>query len=141
MALEFEGLIKVYMARFGTLDELRQTVAQVAHDADYMLQVATNVRSVYLAGCAPFQDEYVHVWVFVYDFLSNWFRFLHDWADRTLAELETWNDLDPSAKRARALELFDEKVPDKVKVPDLNILVDGVPALPGLWRERTPRRP
>lgn len=140
VALEFEALIKVYLARFGTLDELRSTVAQVRDDAEYMLQVATNVRSVYLQNCAPFQNEYVHVWVFVYDFLSSWFRFLHEWAERTLGELDEWTDLSPDHKRARALQLFEAKVPDHTKVPDLTRLVDGVPALPGLWRERQPAR-
>lgn len=139
IALEFEGLVKVYLARFGTLEQLRATVAQVGHDADYMLQVATNVRSVYVQRCAPFQDEYVHVWVFVYDFLSSWFVFVHDWAERTLKELDGWTDLSPTQKRARALALFETKVPDQTKVPDLTALVDGVPALPGLWRAR--RRP
>lgn len=139
VALEFEGLIKVYCARFGTLEDLRTTVAQVAHDAEYMLQVATNVRSVYLQNCAPFQDEYVHVWVFVYDFLSSWFRFLRDWAERTVTELDGWTDLSPEHKRARALELFEARLPDRTKLPDMTKLVDGVPAMPGLWRERQPR--
>jgi PadR family transcriptional regulator, regulatory protein AphA len=138
VALEFQGLIKVYLARFGTLAQLRQTVAQVRHDAEYMLQVATNVRSVYLEGCAPFQEEYVHVWAFAYDFLANWFRFLHDWAERTLAEIDGWHDLKPDAKRKRALQLFQANVPDQAKAPDLTRLIDGVPALPGLWRGRRP---
>ncbi|HEX6511169.1 MAG TPA: PadR family transcriptional regulator, partial [Chloroflexota bacterium] len=66
VALEFEGLVKVYLARFGTLDQLRTTIRHVQSDAAYMLQVATNVRQVYIEGCAPFQDEYIHVWAFVY---------------------------------------------------------------------------
>ena len=136
VALEFEGLIKVYCARFGTLEELRSTVAQVGHDAEYMLQVATNVRSIYLQNGAPFQDEHVHVWLFVYDFLSSWFRFLHDWAARTLQELDEWTDLSPDQKRNRALKLFEAKIPDRTKFPDLTKLMDGVPALPGLWRDR-----
>jgi len=139
VALEFEGLIKVYLARFGTLQQLRTTVMQARDDADFMLQVATNVREVYLTNCAPFQEEYVHVWAFVYDFLSSWFRFLHDWADRTLAELDGWTDLKPAEKRQRALDMFEQKVPDRAKVPDLAVFVDGVPAMPGMWRERRPQ--
>ena len=141
VALEFEGLIKVYLARFGTLEQLRATVGQVSRDAEFMLQVATNVREVYLMDCAPFQDEYMHVWVFVYDFLSGWFRYLHDWAQRTAAEIDGWTDLKPAEKRERATLLFREKIPDRTMVPDLTAIVDGVPAMPGMWRERVRKDP
>ena len=136
VGVEFEGLIKVYVARFGTLGDLRATVAQVARDADYMLQVATNVRGVYLQQCAPFQQDYVHVWFFVYDFLSSWFRLLRDWAARTEAELAGWRDLKPADKRERALELFERKNVEPELPADLGRLLDGVPALPGYWRKR-----
>src|SRR5436190_5363397 len=62
VALEFEALVKVYLARFGAKEDLLATLAKTAEDAEYMLQIARNVRGVYLEGCAPFQDEYVHVW-------------------------------------------------------------------------------
>jgi PadR family transcriptional regulator, regulatory protein AphA len=130
VALEFEGLVKVYLARFGSLDELRRTVAQVGRDAEYMQQVASNVREVYLANCAPFQDEYVHVWAFVYDFLTSWFGTLADWSERTARELESWSDLKPADKRRRALELFERKRP----APRLDPGSLPVPALPGMWR-------
>lgn len=136
VGMEFEGLIKVYLARFGTLEELRATVGQVARDADYMLQVATNVRGVYMHQCAPFQQDYVHVWVFVYDFLSSWFRLLRDWAARTEGELAGWKDVRPDDKRERALALFEGKVPEPELAADIGRFVDGVPALPGWWRER-----
>jgi DNA-binding PadR family transcriptional regulator len=136
VALEFEGLVKVYLARFGTLATLRATVEQVGRDAEYMLQVATNVRHVYLEGCAPFQDEYVHVWSFVYDFLSSWFQMLAAWARRTVDELAEWEDLAPDDKRRRALELFERKRPFPGMRPDMEAAVDGVPAIPGMWRRR-----
>ncbi|HEX6489505.1 MAG TPA: PadR family transcriptional regulator [Candidatus Dormibacteraeota bacterium] len=138
VAMEFEGLIKVYLARFGTLEQLRDTVRQVSRDAEYMLNVATNVRDVYLQKCAPFQDDYVHVWFFVYDFLSSYFRMLGDWAARTEAEMAGWDDLTPDAKRDRALALFDRKVPDGNLTADWGRIVDGVPAMPGQWRKRQP---
>jgi len=137
-ALEFEGLIKVYLARFGTIDELRATVAQVERDSAYMLQVATNVRCVYLENQAPFQDDHVHVWAFVYDFLSSWFKTLNEWAARTAADLDGWTDLDPEAKRLRAMELFERKIPAAELTPDMQGLIDGVPAMPGMWKLRQP---
>jgi PadR family transcriptional regulator AphA len=135
-SLEFESLIKVFLARFGTLEQLLETVQQVQADAEYRLQVATNVRQLYLEGCAPFQDEYVHVWAFVYDFQVSNFQMLHAWATRTLAELKTWSDLAPEAKRERALEIMDKKRPARWLVPDLEQPPANVPAMPGMYHRR-----
>lgn len=136
ISLEFEGLVKIYLARFGTLDQLRSTIAGARDDAAFMLQVATNVREVYRTNCAPFQDEYVHVWAFIYLFLSGWFRYQYDWASHALGEIDSWTDLSPEGKRERAMELFDERVPAAWLKPDLPAVSEGVPAMPGQWRRR-----
>lgn len=132
VALDFQALIKVYLARFGTTDQLRDTINTVAADAEFMLAVATNVRQIYLEGCAPFQDEYVHTWAFVYDFLTSYFTLLRDWADRTKATIDTWADLDPAGKRDQALALFAAKRPTAAE-PAAN-------ALPGQWQHHTGTR-
>jgi len=134
--LEFEGLIKVFLARFGTLDQLLATVQQVQADAEYRLRVATNVRQIYLEGCAPFQDEFVHVWAFVYDFQVSNFQMLHAWATRTIGELKTWKDLSPEAKREKGLQLFEKKRPARWLKADLEKQTIDVPALPGMYRRR-----
>ena len=103
-----------------------------------MLRVARTVRQAYLEGCAPFQDEYVHTWAFVYDFLVDYFRLLRRWAMRSAAEVASWTDLDPAGKREGALRLFAAKRPsvprqaehtDRTAVPGPNLPA----ALPGLW--------
>lgn len=136
VGLEFEGLIKVYLARFGSREELVSTLDQAVADAEYLLNVATNVRSVYLEGCAPFQDEYVHVWFMVYDFLTSYFRMLYDWATRSRELVSTWNDLEPGGKREAALQMFDAKQAAPWLQPDLSRQVDGLPTLPGFWAKR-----
>jgi PadR family transcriptional regulator AphA len=128
VALDFQALIKVYLARFGTRDQLLATIGEVASDAEFMLAVATNVREIYLAGCAPFQDEYVHTWAFVYDFLTSYFTLLRDWADRTRATVEQWADLDPDGKRDQALALFESKRPTPAE--------RTADAMPGRWPDR-----
>lgn len=135
-SLEFEGLIKVFLARFGTLGQLLETLTQVQADAAYRLQVATNVRQIYLEGCAPFQDEYVHVWAFVYDFQVSNFQMLHAWASRTIAELESWVDVGPAGKRERALRIFETRRPARGIMPDLARPVTEVPAMPGMYSRR-----
>ena len=134
--LEFEGLIKVYLARFGTREELLATLDQVVADAAYMLDVSINVRQVYLEGCAPFQDEYVHIWFMVYDFLTSYFRMVHDWATRSRALVSGWDDLEPEGKRERALQLFDAKRAAPWLRPDLARTIGGLPTLPGFWAQR-----
>lgn len=134
--LEFEGLIKVFLARFGTRDELLATLDQVIADSDYMLNVSINVRQVYLDGCAPFQEEYEHIWVMVYDFLTSYFRMLHDWATRSRVRVASWSDLEPEGKRVAALELFDAKRAAAWLRPDLARTIEGVPAMPGFWARR-----
>lgn len=134
--LEFEGLIKVYLARFGTRDELLSTLDQVIADSSYMLNVSINVRQVYLEGCAPFQDDYVHVWFMVYDFITSYFRMVHDWAKRSRELVASWTDLEPDGKREAALRMFESKRSAAWLRPDLTRAIDGLPALPGYWAKR-----
>lgn len=129
VALDFEALVKVFLARFGTRDDLLATVRQVEQDAAFMLHVATTVRGAYVEGCAPFQDEYIHVWAFVYDFLTDYFTLFRDWAARAQKEAESWADLDPQGKRERALEVFRRKQP----LPP-SVSTGTTPAVPGAWR-------
>lgn len=135
VALEFEALIKVYVARLGTKDDLATTLEAVGADAAFMLSVAQNVRQVYLDGCAPFQDDYVHTWVFVYDFLTDYFDMLHRWAARTAATVEEWRDLDPDGKRDAALRTFEAKLARGA----MSSPPDDPQALPGAWQQGRPR--
>ena len=77
-----------------------------------MLRVANFERQVHLGVRAPFQDaqtplqnEQVHVWVFIHDFLTDYMRMVQRWAERTRAEVESWVDLSPEGKRDRAMAL------------------------------------
>jgi hypothetical protein len=99
-----------------------------------MLGVAANVRDIYLEGCAPFQDDYIHVWAFVYDFLTGYFALLRDWAKRARAAVERWQDLEPEGKRDEALDLFERKRPQAVGG------TSKVPAKPGEWHHHAARR-
>jgi DNA-binding PadR family transcriptional regulator len=130
IALEFEALVKVFLGRFGSKQELLSTLAATGVDAQRMLDVATNVREVYLDRCVPFQDDYVHVWVFVYDFLTDYFAMVDQWADRTAERMASWEDLSPEGKREVALELFEAKRPGN-RGPEVRPPADAVP---GTWQ-------
>ena len=136
ISLEFEGLLKVYLARFGTREQLLATLDRTLADAEYMLQVATNVRQVYLECRAPFQEEQVHIWAFIYDFLVDYMQMIHRWAQRTKAEVEAWEDLTPQGKRERAMQIFEREVPAPWMSPTLPQPSHQIPPMPGMWRRR-----
>jgi DNA-binding PadR family transcriptional regulator len=130
VSLEFEGLLKVYLARFGSRDQLLTTLDRTLLDAQDMLRVATFVRQVYLECQAPFQDEQMHIWAFIFDFLTDYMRLLQNWAERTRREVESWRDLSPAGKRERAMALFERKRPSDW-LPE-----QKPPLMPGRWRRR-----
>jgi DNA-binding PadR family transcriptional regulator len=138
VSLEFEGLLKVYLARFGSRDQLLATLDRTVVDAQDMLRVATFVRQVYLDCQAPFQDEQMHVWAFIYDFLTDYMRLVQQWAERTRAEVDSWADLAPEGKRERAMALFERKRP-AAWLPD-SVRTDQPPLMPGKWRQRSTRK-
>ena len=138
VSLEFEGLLKVFLARFGTRDQLLATLDRTRTDAEDMLRVATVVRQVYLDCQAPFEDEQVHVWVFIYDFLTDYMHMVQRWAGRTRAEVESWSDLSPAGKRERAMALFERKRPASW-LPG-SVETEAPPLLPGQWRQRHSRK-
>jgi PadR family transcriptional regulator AphA len=130
ISLEFEGLLKVYLARFGSREQLLTTLDRTLLDARDMLRVATFVRQVYLDCQAPFQDEQMHIWAFIYDFLTDYMRLVQSWAERTRTEVESWKDLSPEGKRERAMALFERKRPSDW------LTEEKLPLMPGKWRRR-----
>jgi DNA-binding PadR family transcriptional regulator len=134
ISLEFEGLLKVYLARFGSRDQLLATLQATAVDAQDMLRVATFVRQVYLQCQAPFQDEQMHIWAFIFDFLTDYMRLVQSWAERTRREVESWRDLSPEGKRDRAMALFERKRPSEWLTQEQS------PLMPGRWRRRAAER-
>ena len=100
--LECEPLLRVLLADFGTLQQVRVALDQVRADADAILDVGRVVGDEYLAGIAPFQDQ-IHVRALVFDFLSHHALMLREWADRTERATEEWETVSPRG-RERAAE-------------------------------------
>src|SRR5579859_6992031 len=104
-ALEVEGLLRIYLANFGTRDDLLQALETMRQEAITMLAIAADFKQGYLTGTAPFMDQ-VHLRALLNDFLSNFAAFTYEWAVRSLATVSSWSDLDPTGKQAAALETF-----------------------------------
>jgi PadR family transcriptional regulator AphA len=107
VSLEAESVLRIFLGHLGTRAQLLAAVERAAADADELLEQRRPwIGREYLAGQAPFQ-EHVHVRAFVFDFLTEFALAVRRWADRTQAEVLTWDDAHPSpAKSSRALQLI-----------------------------------
>jgi hypothetical protein len=69
-----------------------------------MLQFAGEVKQEFIDGINVTQDQ-VYIRALPVDFFISLLNTVEAWAERTLAEIETWDDLMPSdEKNARGLE-------------------------------------
>jgi DNA-binding PadR family transcriptional regulator len=100
--LELEGLLRTYLAPFGTRDDLIQALETVAQQAATMQQVGAAFKRTYLEETSRFMDQ-VHVRALVNDFLLNYADLVRRWSERSLATVRGWDDLTPAGKKEAAL--------------------------------------
>jgi hypothetical protein len=79
----------------------------VLDDAREMLRFAGQVKQEFLEGMAVTQDQ-VYIRALAVDFFISLLNTVEAWAQRTLDEIESWDDLSPDGKNERALEKFQE---------------------------------
>ena len=103
-SMEFEAILRIFVAPLGTKDELMSTLKQVQADAQDMLEFAGEVKQEFIDGINPTQDQ-AYIRALPVDFFVSHLRTVEAWAQRTIAEVETWDDLAPSdEKNQKALE-------------------------------------
>ncbi len=103
-SMVFEAMLRVFVAPLGTKDELIGTLKQVRADAQEMLQFGGEVKQEFIDGINVTQDQ-VYIRALAVDFCISHLNTVEAWAERTLAEIETWDDLMPSEeKNKRGLE-------------------------------------
>jgi len=116
-AMDFEAMIRVFVAPLGTKEQIVSTLHQVRDDAREMLRFGGEVKQEFLEGIAVTQDQ-VYIRALAVDFFISLLNTVEAWTERTLAEIETWNDLRPEGKNERALEKIRElpvPTPESVK--------------------------
>ena len=104
-AMDFEAMIRLFIAPLGTKEQLVVTLEQVRGDAQEMLAFGGAVKQEFLDGRAVTQDQ-AHIRALAVDFFISLLNTVNDWAERTLAEIQGWKDLSPDGKNDRALEIF-----------------------------------
>jgi DNA-binding PadR family transcriptional regulator len=104
-AMDFEAMIRLFIAPMGTKEQIVATLQQVRSDAKEMLRFGGEVKQEFLEGQAALQDQ-VYIRALAVDFFVSLLRTVDNWAERTLAEIEGWEDLSPDGKNERGLEIF-----------------------------------
>ena len=97
-SMVFEAMLRVFVAPLGTKDELIGTLKQVQADAQDMLRFGGEVKQEFIDGINVTQDQ-VYIRAIAVDFFISHLNTVAAWADRTLAEIETWDDLTPSEEK------------------------------------------
>ena len=72
-----------------------------------MLRFSAQVRQEFLEGMAVTQNQ-VYIRALAIDFFISLLNMVEAWAQRTLDEIESWDDLSPDGKNERALEKLRE---------------------------------
>ena len=103
-SMVFEAMLRVFVAPLGTKDELIGTLKQVQADAQDMLKFGGEVKQEFIDGINVTQDQ-VYIRALAVDFFTNHINMVAAWVERTLAEIETWDDLTPTdEKNEKGLE-------------------------------------
>ena len=101
IALEFEGLLRIFASPLGTKDQLMTTLARLRVEIDEMTAFNDAIASEYIDGRAPFQHQ-AYVRTLVVDLMTDWMATIDRWLERTTTEVESWKDVSPAAKEGKA---------------------------------------
>src|SRR5918911_2889955 len=106
-SMDFEAMLHLFVAPLGTKNDIIATLELVLNDAREMLRFAGQVKQEFLEGMAVTQDQ-VYIRALAVDFFISLLNMVEAWAQRTLDEIESWDDLSPDGKNERALEKLRE---------------------------------
>jgi DNA-binding PadR family transcriptional regulator len=133
LALEFEGMIRLFVAQTGTTDQILGTIEQIREDARQMLDFGGEVKLEYLEGRGALQDQ-VYIRAHAIDFFISLLNMVDDWTNRTLEDIRTWDSRSLEEKNERALEIL-----ASIPVPTPDTSTDETPIAPQTQTRRTRR--
>jgi DNA-binding PadR family transcriptional regulator len=108
-SLETEGILRLFLGAHGTREDVVAALEGMRDEATEMLRVGKRVGEEYLAGESEFEDQ-VHVRALVFDFIAEFGLEIIAWAERSLAEVDGWDDLSPDGKKQRALDVIARQI-------------------------------
>ena len=98
-------MIRLFVAPLGTKEQIVSTLEQVRAEAREMLRFGREVKQEFLDGISVTQDQ-VYIRALAVDFFISLLNTVHAWAERTLEEIEDWDDLSPDGKNQRGMEIM-----------------------------------
>jgi DNA-binding PadR family transcriptional regulator len=113
-AMEFEVMLRLFVAPIGTREQLISSLEQVKADAREMLRFGGEVKREYLEGRGALQDM-VYIRALAIDFFISLLNMVDAWVTRTLDEVARWGDMTLEERNARGMEIL-ATVP--VEMPD-----------------------
>lgn len=123
-ALEFEGMIRLFVAEIGTTDQILTAIEQVQADTKQMLDFGGEVKHEYLNGRGALQDQ-VYIRAHAIDFFISLLNMMDEWTTRTIDEMKMWESRSLEERNERALELL-----ESVPVPAPDAATDQTPVAP-----------
>lgn len=104
-AMDFEAMIRLFIAPLGAIDDITATLEQVRSDAQDMLAFGGEVKQEYLEGHGALQDQ-AYIRALAVDFFISLLNTVETWSERTLAEIHQWEHLSTEERNQRGLDIF-----------------------------------
>ena len=104
-SMEFEVMLRLFVAPIGTRQQLVASMRQVQADARDMLIFGGEVKREYLDGRGALQDH-TYIRALGIDFFISLVNTVDQWVDRTLGEIERWDDMTVEERNQRGLEIL-----------------------------------
>lgn len=104
-AMEFEGMLRLFVAPVAEPGQVRAALEQVRVDNQQMLEFGGQVKQEYLDGRGALQDQ-IYVRALAIDFFVSLLNMVDAWVDRTLDEVATWDHLSIDERNRRGLEIL-----------------------------------
>lgn len=104
--MDFEAMIRLFVAPLGTTDQLVSTLEQVQDDARDMLVFCGEVKQEFLEGKGVLPQDQTYIRALAVDFFVSLLNTVESWADRTLAEVQGWEGTSIEDRNRRGLEIF-----------------------------------
>jgi len=104
-AMEFEVMLRLFVANVGTREQLMSSLEQVKADAREMLRFGGEVKREYLGGRGALQDM-VYIRALAIDFFISLLNMVDAWVTRALDEVARWGDMTLEERNARGMEIL-----------------------------------
>ncbi len=104
-AMEFEGMLRLFAAPVAETKQVKRALEQVRRDVEEMMSFGGEVKREYLDGRGALQDQ-TYVRALAIDFFVSLMNTVHDWTERTLDEIDRWDDMTVEERNRRGLEIL-----------------------------------